>query len=242
MSFRRHAALIFPAGLSPLFCIAAMILVNVHWYYVVLVPHIPEGKYSIEVKVDPKWGRDYAADATVLTRYDDTFYPGYTAYKGKLYLAEITWASGRSRSVDGDAVQPGESVEIEEALILEDVMREYDSLYFDPNFDDTKRLDYLDDIIQDAYLSGLSDSAVAAYEEQTINIPILTPELLGITREDKLQSIGWWPVAEHILVFVCALFVFTPFTHLLPEWARDAERKKRLKEYEEREALKQKKD
>ena len=242
----------FPSGLAPVLCVAAMILSGVHWHYIVLAPHIPEGEYNIDVRVDPKWGRDYTTDATIRIDHeadyvegrDPDFSSGYTVYRKKVSLTEITWASGRSRSIDGDAVQPGEPVDIEEALILEDVLREYDSLYFAPNLDigESRRLDYLDDIIQEAYLRELSDSDVAAYEEQTVTIPLLTPERLGVTREDKIQSIGWLSIAEHILVFVCALFVFVPFAHLLPEWARAADMEERLREYDEREAAKKKKD
>lgn len=165
-----------------------------------------------------------------------------TVYNRKVELIRITWSSGRSRSISNETVEPGGSVEIMEPLILKDLMAEYDSLYFNPSTKHSKRLDYLDDIIQDAYLSELSDWDVAAYELQTVTVPLLTQELLGITYSDKIQYIGQGPIVEHIMIFLGALFVFTPFTHLLPEWARDAERKKRLKEYEEREALKQKKD
>ena len=83
---------------------------------------------------------------------------------------------------------------------------------------------------------------MAAYEEQTVTVPLLTPELLGVTKADKIQSIGRWSIAEHILVFVCALFVFLPFAHLLPEWARAADMEERLREYDAREAVKKKKD
>ena len=249
MSFRRYALQMFPAGLAPVLCVAAMILTAVHWHYIVLTPHIPEGEYNIEVKVDPKWGRDYTTDATIQIRHEDDYIedrnpdrPGRSVHHEIVYLTEILWESGRKLSINDTTVQPGESVEVEEPLILEDVMQEYDSLFFDLNFDDNKRLDYLDNIIQDAYLRELSDSAVAAYEEQTVTVPLLTPELLGVTKEDKIQSIGRWSIAEHILVFVCALFVFTPFTRLLPEWARAADMEACLEEYDAREAAKKKKD
>lgn len=232
----------FPSGLAPVLCVAAMILSGVHWHYIVLAPHIPEGEYSIKVEVDPREGQNYLADATIQisgeTDYvegrDPDFSSGYTMYRKKVALTEITWASGRSRYVNDVTVKPGRSAEIMEPIYTEVSSQDQNS-YMD-NSDD------LYDRVKHSIENANSVFEVTEYQDQTVTVPYITPELLGVTYEDKIQSIGWLSIAEHILVFVCALFVFVPFAHLLPEWARAADMEERLKEYEEREALKQKKD
>ena len=232
----------FPAGLAPVLCVAAMILANIHWYYVVFAPHIPEGEYSIKVEVDPREGQNYLADATIQisgeTDYvegrDPDFSSGHTVYRRRVALTEITWASGLSRYVNDVTVQPGRSVEIMEPIYTEVANEEPDSYVEEP--------DEIRERIENQIRGSGKSYEVTEYQDQTVTVPLLTPELLGVTKEDKIQSIGRWSIAEHILVFVCALFVFLPFAHLLPEWARAADMEERLREYDAREAVKKKKD
>lgn len=240
MTFRRHAILIFPVGLAPVFCVAAMILANVHWYYIVLAPHIPEGEYSIKVEVDPREGQNYLADATIqisreaddVEGRDPDFSSGYTMYRKKVALTEITWASGRSRYVNDVTVQPGRSVEIMEPIYTEVSSQDPDSY--------AEKADEPRDRIK-AHGSNKAYE-VTEYQDQTVTVPYITPELLGVTYDDKIQSIGWLSIAEHILVFVCALFVSLPFTFLLPEWAGEAEQEERYKEHQEQDMPEKKKD